>query len=228
MKIKSGIPGMDELLNGGFNENSSILVMGAPGTGKSIFAIQFLYGGCKNKEAGLYITCEEDADAVRSYSKNLGLDFSEFEKRGLAKIIKEDISVRKPLSIARPLEIIKSNNIKRVVLDSLTLFEYASSNETEFRKSLLEFLSAMKSAKVTLLVVSQEGMQSIDLLRYRPQDFLFDGLVLLTKIRKGSSFERCVNVVKMRGQEHVIDIVPFTIEKNGIVVHTKEIPFSLK
>lgn len=228
MKIKSGVAGLDELLKGGFNENSNLLVIGAPGTGKSIFAIQFLYGGCKNNEPGLYITCEENISSIREYAKNLGLDFSQFEKKGLAKFTKEDISVRKPLSIAKPLEIIKSSNIKRVVLDSLTLFEYASANETEFRKSLLDFLSAMKEARVTLLVVSQEGVQSIDLLKYRPQDFLFDGLILLTKIRKGSSFERCVNVVKMRGQDHVTDILPFTIEKGGIVIHTKQLPFSLK
>lgn len=228
MKIKSGVTGLDELLRGGFNENSNVLLMGAPGTGKSILATQFIYGGCKNNEPGLYITCEEDVGSIRGYAKSLGLDFSEFEKKGIAKFIKEEISIKKPFSIAKPLEIIRTSKIKRVVLDSLTFFEYASSNEIEFRKSLIEFMTAMKEAKVTLLVVSQQNTQSIDLLTYRPQDFLFDGLILLTKIRKGSSFERCINVVKMRGQEHVMDIVPFTIEKGGFVVHTKQMPFSLK
>jgi KaiC/GvpD/RAD55 family RecA-like ATPase len=49
----------------------------------------------------------------------------------------------------------------------------------------------------------------------------------MTKIRKSSSFERCLNVAKMRGQEHLIDIFPISITKKGIIVHTNQLPFSL-
>ena len=64
-------------------------------------------------------------------------------------------------------------------------------------------------------------------MEYPIEDFLFDGLIILTKIRKGSSFERVIHVAKMRGQDHSLDIYPLTIGKGGIEVHDKEIPFSL-
>ncbi|MFH1249239.1 MAG: ATPase domain-containing protein [archaeon] len=227
-RVKTGIEGLDEILKGGFNENSSILVTGAPGTGKSILALQFIYQGCLNKEPCLYISCEETVDMIKSYAQNIGLNFDDFEKKGIMHFLKENISVSRPVSIAKAMEIIKTKKIKRVVLDSLTYFEYAAPSELEFRKSLLQFMDIIRDAKVTALVVSQENTPSIDLINYKAQDFLFDGLVLLAKIRKGESFERCINVVKMRGQEHLLNIFPFLIDKGGIKVYTKQVPFSLK
>jgi KaiC/GvpD/RAD55 family RecA-like ATPase len=181
MKIRSGIPGLDGILKGGFNEKSSFLVTGAPGTGKSIFAIQFIYQGCLDNEPGLYISCEETVESIKNYAKSLGLDLEKFEKKGLVVFLREEISLTKPLSIAKPLEIIRSKKIKRVVLDSLTYFEYASPTDIDFRKSLFEFLNIMRESNVTLLATSQENIQNIDILKYKPQDFLFDGLILLQR-----------------------------------------------
>lgn len=228
MKIKTGVSGLDEILKGGFNENCSILITGAPGTGKSILALQFVYQGCLNNEPSLYITCEEPVEMVKEYAKELDLDFEEFEKKDIMFFLREEISVTRPISIARAIELIKSKKIKRVVLDSLTYFEYAAPSEIEFRKSLLHFMNVMRDCNVTVLLVSQENTPSIDTLKYKPQDFLFDGLILLVKIRKEESFERCINVVKMRGQDHLLNIYPFKIQKGGIKVYTKQVPFSLK
>jgi len=75
--------------------------------------------------------------------------------------------------------------------------------------------------------VSEKSITTIDSLRYEPEDFLFDGLIILTKVRKSSSFERVLNVVKMRGQDHLIDIYPFTIKKSGVEVYPNELPFNL-
>lgn len=227
-KVETGIPGFDEVLKGGVREGASILVTGPPGTGKTIFAIQFIVEGAKRGEAGIYITSEETIDDLRDYAEALGLDMKEYEKKGLITLIQQPVMPKKLMSIATPLTIIKSKKVKRVVLDSITLFEYMHvSGQMDYRKEVLDFVLKMKESNVILMTISEKSIPNIDEIKYAPEDFLFEGLIILTKIRKGNSFEHCMHVTKMRGQDHLLNIVPFKIGKGGIEVFPKQPPFSL-
>lgn len=226
--ISMGIPGLDEILKGGIKKNSSILITGAPGTGKSIIALQFVIQGAKNNEPSLYITAEETVGALRDYAKSLGFEIEKYEANGMLTLIEQKLSGKKIVSIETPMDIIKKKNIKRVALDSLTLFQYVySSDVLEFRKGVLDFVTDMRAVGVTLLATSEKETTDIDAFIYKPHDFLFEGLIILIKIRKGASFERCLTVAKMRGQEHLLDIFPLKIGKGGMTVFPKQIPFSL-
>ena len=79
MLIKTGVPGLDKILKGGVRENASVLVKGAPGSGKTVLALNFIIDGAKNGEKGLFITTE-DLDDVRAYAKTLGLNLEKYEK----------------------------------------------------------------------------------------------------------------------------------------------------
>lgn len=226
--IKMGVPGLDEIFKGGILENSSVLISGAPGTGKTILALQFIYEGAKLNEPSLYIATEEPIASIRNCAKELGFDIEKYEKKGLITFIEQPILTKKIVSIVTPLAMIKKKKIKRVVLDSLTLFKYTHvAGEMDYRKEVLNFLDSMRELKVTLLATTESPTSNLDLLEYKPEDFLFTGLVLLLKTRKTSSYERCITVAKMRGQDHLINIFPFTIEKGGIKVFPKQMPFSL-
>ncbi len=227
-KIRTYIPGLDDILKGGLREGNSVLVTGPPGTGKTILGIQFVVEGAKKGEAGVYITSEETVDDIREYAEALGLDIKKYEKNGLITVIQQPILAKKIMTIAAPLTVIKTKNVKRVVLDSITLFEYIhASGEIDYRKEVLDFVLKMKESNVNLLTISEKSISQIDDIKYEPEDFLFDGVIILTKVRKGSSFEHCVMVAKMRGQDHLIDIFPFTIGKGGLSIFPKELPFSL-
>lgn len=226
--INTGIKGLDVILKGGLRQNASMLITGGPGTGKTILALQFICEGAKSGEAGLYITFEETVESLREYADAIGLELRELEKKGLVTLVQQPISDKKIMSIAAPLNVIKQKKIKRVALDSLTLFEYMHVAGTmDFRKEVLDFIMRMKEAGVTLLTTSQKAIVSFDSMDYQPQDFLFEGVIVLAKVRKSSSFERCLSVIKLRGQDHMIDIYPFAIKKGGVEVFPKELPFSL-
>ena len=108
----------------------------------------------------------------------------------------------------------------------MTLFEYVYGNSVnEFRKGIISFIKQMKEAGVTLIVTSER--QTYDGLQYRPEDYLFDGLVILSLIRKGATYERVIQVAKMRGQNHMLNIFPLQIGKQGMTVFPNEVPFSL-
>ena len=90
--IKTGIEGLDKVLKGGLRRNSSILVTGAPGTGKSILALQFVYNGAKEQnENGMYISTEEDVLQLRDYAANLGMDLKAMEEKKKVFIIQKPL-----------------------------------------------------------------------------------------------------------------------------------------
>ena len=225
-KIKSGIPGFDEIIKGGILENSAILIVGPPGTGKSVFALQFALGGMDNKEPALYISSEESRESLYNYAESLGINLNIY--KNLFFFYEPNLAKPELFSLREPIALIKKNKIKRVVLDSLTLFKLVyGKTEFEFRGGIMDFLANIKSLGVTLLATSEKSLNDLDKIDYEPQDFLFEGLILVAKIRRGSSFERVITVAKMRGQNHLLDVFPFAIKEGGITIFTKQLPFSL-
>ena len=85
----------------------------------------------------------------------------------------------------------------------------------------------MRKAGVTFLVVSERSITDFDRLEYDMMDFVFEGIIMLSRIRKGSYFERVVTVAKMRGQDHSLDVYPLTIGPGGMKVLHDQTPFSL-
>jgi len=233
--IKTGVPGLDHVLKGGLRRNSSILVTGAPGTGKTLLALQFIYYGAKDyNENGIFITTEESLDVLDQSAKNLGMnDLKSMVDKGKIFFVQKPIATLKGgiSSIKGLLDAIKKNNIKRLALDSLIFFEYLyprlDGNKMEFRRQVLIFIQQMRMAGVTFLSVSERPTTDFDRLTYDMMDFVFEGIILLSRIRKGSYFERVLTVAKVRGQDHSLDVYPVTIGPDGLKVLFDQTPFSL-
>jgi len=232
--IKTGIHGLDQVLKGGLRRNSSILVTGAPGTGKTIIALQFIYYGAKDYgENGIFITTEENLNDTREFAKNLDMDFMSMESKGKILFVQKPIATLRGgiSSIKGLMEIIRKNNIRRVALDSLMFFDYLyprlDGNKMEFRRQVIMFMEKMKKAGVTFLAVSEREVTDLDRLSYDMMDFIFDGFIILSRIRKGSYFERVLTVAKIKGQDHSLDVYPVAIGAEGLKVLFDQTPFSL-
>ena len=232
--IKTGIPGLDNVLKGGLRKNSTMLITGAPGTGKTILALQFIYYGAKDyDENGIFITTEENLADIRQFAKNMGMDIASMESKGKIFFVQKPLTtLRGGLSSIKGLvDAIKKYNVKRVALDSLIFFEYLyprfDGNKMEFRRQVLLFMQRMKKAGVTFLAVSERSVTDLDRLTYDMMDFVFEGFIVLSRIRKGSYFERVLTVAKIRGQNHSLDVYPVTIGDDGLKVLHDQTPFSL-
>jgi len=232
--IKTGIVGLDDALKGGIRRSASVLITGSPGTGKTIMALQFIYNGVKDyKENGIFITTEENLDDIRYYGKTLGMDIEKYEKSGSIILIEKSVTRLKGgiVSIEGLLNLIKKKNIKRIALDSLIFFQYlypkVDHDGMEFRRQVLLFIQQMKKANISFLCTCERHITDLDRIEYSMMDFLFEGFVIVTRVRKGAYFERILNVAKMRGQEHSLDVYPLSIGKGGVSVLTDQVPFSL-
>ena len=87
--VRTGIPGVDELLEGkGLPQGYGIFVLGSPGSGKTTLGIQFLYEGVRQfSENGVYITLDEDIAYVKANAKRLGMDIEALEKEGKLALV---------------------------------------------------------------------------------------------------------------------------------------------
>ena len=237
-KIKTGVSGLDQVLKGGLRKNSSILLTGAPGTGKTIMALQFIYYGAKKyNENGIFIATEDTLPDIRKNAKNLGMNFEDMEKKGKVFLVEKPLATLKGgiASLKGLLNLIKKKKIQRLSIDSLAFFEYLypshDNNKTdrmEFRRQIKLFTQKMKDAGVTLITISERKISDLDRLEYDMMDFVFEGFIILSRVRKGSYFERILTVAKIRGQDHSLDIYPIKISGNeGVRVLHDQVPFSL-
>ncbi len=148
-RINSGIIGLDELIEGGFVKGSSILIVGAPGAGKTIFGLQFLLAGLKNGENGIYFTLEERKEDLLKDVERFGWNkiFEDYEKKGKFTIVHI-----LPTSIEKIKDEIMKNcnlfNPQRVVIDNITLIKLSWEEEKDSigkkRKMLFDLISFFK------------------------------------------------------------------------------------
>jgi len=229
-KIKTGIPGVDEMTGGGFVEGSVILLSGTPGIGKSNFALQYLTKGVMDYgEPGVYLAIEDKPENYREYSKGFGWDIEQLEKEDKIVFVSQMIDHRSRghQSPSETLaEVINRISAKRIVLDSVTLFKYLFHDELTRRANLLEFIKNLKESGCTTLIVAEQSESSIDI-TYTDEHFLADGVIQLFWSRHRDKHERCFRVVKMRGVKINPDIRPMEITDQGVVVYPTQVPLSL-
>ncbi len=219
MKVSSGIPGLDELMGGGFEDASINLVSGKTGTGKSIFCAQFLYNGAvKNNERGLYLTTGETIANIKKQSKTFGWDFGELEKKGMVKVMEIE-----PFDIETLIERITDNieaaKAKRVVIDSVSMFELYMHEPFKIRKSLFKVLQKLRDMGKTVLLVAEVLEDSKGLSRFGVIEFMVDSVIILQYLGI-AKHKRSLMIRKMRMTDHSTDIHPFEITPKGIVIRS--------
>lgn len=219
MRVSSGIPGLDELIGGGFEEGSINLISGKTGTGKSIFSAQFIHNGAvKSNERGLYLTTGETIKNIKRQSKHFGWDFDALEKKGMVKLMEiEPFDIETLMD--RITEHVEAAKAKRVVIDSVSMFELYMHEPFKIRKSLYKVLQRLRDMNKTVLVVAEVLEDSKGLSRSGVIEFMVDSVILLQYLGV-AKHKRSLTVRKMRMTDHSTDIHPFEITPKGIVIRS--------
>ncbi|MBI5929677.1 MAG: hypothetical protein HY862_10235 [Chloroflexi bacterium] len=216
-RISSGIPALDEMLNGGFMPASSILLRGAPGTGKTTFAFQFLIEGlCQNPpQSGLLVAFEEFPESLYRDAASLGWDLKAFESSGLLQIMFTSPEVFLH-SLSSPESTltrrIHDYNIQRIALDSLTHFTRLTTNTHELRDLYNRIINGVRREGLTGLYLGEEMRSDFTIDEKGRLSFIVDCLLLLRYLEIDSAVERAITVLKMRSSDHDKQIHRFNIE----------------
>ena len=120
-RVKTGIKGFDKLVAGGFPQGSTILYTGTPGTGKTIFGLEYVYNGwTKSKEKGCYISFEEGEREIFDQGKQFGWDLKKLSDAGQVKVI--SIPARKINKDTSQwiIDYCRKEKVRRLVVDSIS------------------------------------------------------------------------------------------------------------
>ena len=222
-RVKSGVPGLDELIEGGFPEASSILVSGPAGTGKSILCMEYLYNGAKEySEPGVYITMEEGPHNIWWNTQRFKWDLVSLEREGKLKIYKfeptQEILDSPEAQVERIIEKARSTNAKRLVVDSVTAFAFWLKDIRQIRFAIYTLIEELRKLDCTTLLTCETPAGKHAVSRFGVEEFLTDGVLQMFF----SPPNRAMFVRKMRGTNHSKKIHPLTINDNGLSVESKE------
>jgi circadian clock protein KaiC len=220
-RVESGVIGLDKMLSGGFVSGTANLVRGAPGTGKTVLALQYLLHGVERGEPGLLISFEEFPQALQNDAQELGWDLRTWQDRGLLHLYftSPQVLMKSLESPAGPLsELFIEKNIKRVVLDSVTHFTRLTNDQQQLRGIYNRLINALKREGATALLLAEEGRTELQRVERGALSFVVDTIILMRYVEVESAIQRAIAVMKMRGSDHVKEIRRYEIRQGGIVV----------
>ena len=222
-RIKTGIHGLDSLIQGGFVKNSVYLLAGETGTGKTTFGCQFIWQGLEKGEPGVYITMEESPEDIRLDAEQFGWDFVKYEKKGLCKIVFHDPSEVNNLGSVL-LNQIRNVNAQRLVVDSTSIMNLNIDNPAQIRRKIFGIIRAIKrNNDTTGLLLSEIPEGTKELSKYGVEEFVADGVVVMNYIGMGDVTARSLIIRKMRRTKHGMDVYPLRITSSGISVKKGDI-----
>lgn len=240
-RVPTGISGLDELIGGGFVEGDSILISGGPGTGKTIFAMQYIYKGAElYGEKGIFVTIEERPKKLRRRMREaFGWDIEKYEEEGMIAIL--DVSAARlgiptneryvefrPFNMDSLLEtlrrLVRELNASRVAIDSLSAIGLQYEDEFTIRREILRLASVLGELGVTSVMTTEVPFSDAEtrLSKFEVEEFVTDGIIALSLQERRGTQERSLIIRKMRSSEHSMKRHRFDITKEGIVVYKEQ------
>jgi circadian clock protein KaiC len=220
-RLESGNPEADLILGGGFPANSINIVMGHPGSGKTIFAEQLIFHNAGDDRPILYFTTlsEPLAKVVRYLQ---GFTFFDEEKLG-TQVMYEDIGPHLAAGGAAALvpklaESIRTLSPKVIVIDSFKAVHDLAPTVAERRKIVYEMTALLTAYGTTAFLLGEYTED--DILSY-PEFAVADGIVELSRRRLGSRDERYFRVYKLRGSRYMEGAHAFRITNRGLDVYPR-------
>ncbi len=240
-RVKTGLPGLDEMLKGGFPKGRAILVSGACGTGKTIASMQYLYNGVMEySEPGVFVTFDEIPEKIRQDMESFNWDLKELEKNKLLAIVdatsarvgttSEEEHALSPsqLDLDRLLvdilKIVNKIGAKRLVIDSIPAMAFQLDKQSEIRRAILKLVYVLSKKELTTIMTSEIPEQSSGLglpqtfSKFEVEEYVADGVIVLSFLGTGATATRTIYIRKMRGTKHDADIHPLEIAGNGMTV----------
>ena len=231
IKVKTGVSGLDKMLNGGLIAGRPYLVSGMPGAGKSIFGMQFLMQAVNEGKSGIYVTMEERKKGLKQNFRVFGWDIDKIhviqatpELGNNMWEIRTDASfINMTLNMNNLTDAIKErmkHSVERIVLDSVTTLKMLYSSEVDARREILSLIHFLTDTGCTSLLLAEKFNEDRAM-----ESFLAEGSIELRIIEEKGIKKRAIEIKKMRGTAFDEQWRPMKITDKGITVYADEALF---
>ncbi len=233
MRVKTGIKGFDELIQGGLPEGSTVVLEGPSGVEKDYFASTFIAEGLRNGEALLVVLSSKPPATFFEELRAKGYDPDKLYEEGRLRVV--DWYSQREESV---VELEEAGPVIKVSLDLLNVGiaitrAIASLAKDKPRRAVVEILSPALSvydlsqvhtfAQATKAKLSRQNLTSIFLVEKEMHDSTtlstllqpFDGVIEMDRIREGDKIVRKLAVLSLKGTAAQSDYVPFEVTNEG-------------
>lgn len=218
-RLVSGIEQLDALLGGGVEKGSSTLLLGPAGTGKSLFAIQYLLAAIERGERAAMFIFDEELALLFERMHAMGLDLEGKRDRGELFIEQVDAAELSPGEFAHKVRaVVDDNDLKTVVIDSINGYQAAMPQENALILHIHELLQYLnRQGASTFLTVAQHGLVG-DMKAPVDITYLADTVVLLRYFEALGRVRRAISVIKKRAGNHEDTIREYRIGAHGLSI----------
>lgn len=225
-KSPTGIEGFDQITNGGLPKGRITLLIGGPGTGKTLFAMQFIVDGIREYgEPGVFVAFEETQKKLAENTASLGfkinsliqqkkmaVDYIYIERKEIEETGEYDLDGL----FVRLGYAIDSIGAKRIVLDTLEAIFSGFSQESILRAELRRLFRWLEEKGVTAIVTAERGYETLT--KYGLEEYVSDCVIVLDHRITEQISTRRMRIVKYRGSQHGTNEYPYLIAENGFSI----------
>ncbi len=225
-KSPTGITGLDEITEGGLPRGRPTLVCGAAGSGKTLFAMEFVIRGVTEfGEPGVVMSFEETAEELATNVASLGFDVEELIRQGkmaidYVRVERSEIEETGEYDLeglfVRLNAMICAVGAKRVVLDTVEALFAGLPNEGILRAELRRLLRWLKDRGVTTVITGEQGERTLT--RHGLEEYVSDCVIFLDHRVTDQIATRRLRIVKYRGSRHGTNEYPTLIDEHGLSV----------
>ena len=217
-KISSGIPGLDRILEGGLFSNSSTLVTGKPGTGKTTFGLQFISEGLNRKEPCVIVSFECLHNSLVNEAKKHGFEMERYIDDGSLKVISADPDSMWPEEQETLIkEHIMEMNARRLFFDGIFNLEMMLPDQLQLRGYLYSLLKYLKKRDVASVFTTPRSSNTITENTRMDAEFLMDNIIIL---RNSEGGRRYMCISKSKGTQHRLNPTEYVITEKGIKIRS--------
>jgi len=216
VRVSTGVRELDRMLEGGIPETYSMLVAGSPGTGKTVFGLQFVNESLENDRPAVIVSFNESPDQLIAEAMRFGWDLQGYVENGTLRFVYPSEPASSDEHLWQVRDAVESIGAGLVVFDGLTDMGTAFCGSADIREYTYSLIRYLKYRNVTSLFTSElENVFSFGI-PDSGTSFLVDGIVSLRYVKKESEMRKLLLILKMRGTDHDRSIKEYAITNRGI------------
>jgi circadian clock protein KaiC len=217
-RLSTGNPQADEILGGGFPMHSINVVMGQPGTGKTIFAETLLFHNAKLGRPLLYLTTlSEPMMKVVSYAQRMNFfDVDAIGERIIYDDLGPELSAKGPSALGPYIvDALKTLAPAVIVIDSFKAIHDLAGSTREMRRIVSDLAGALSASDTTAFLIGEYSQADSE---SHPEFAVADSIVQLERHTLGERDERYLRVLKLRGSGYLEGQHAFRITGEGLQI----------